>query len=139
MGAQLLSLPITAPSPPPSSLFLNLKFLFPKRRRITNFPPSASPRWDSNAETVRTQRFRFNDFLSDDDEDYEFDFGRKKKQRTWWSDDSPGSDDDGDFESWEESADGLGVVFKVQTCQFIYMWDAIRSLQFLFALPRKSR
>lgn len=117
MGAQLLPLPVTATAPPPPSPFLNLKFPVPKRRRFANSPPTAAPRWDSNAETVRTQRFRFNDFVSDDDddddEDYEFDFGRKEEQRTWWFDDSPGIDDDGEFEFWEESVDGFGVVFKV--------------------------
>ena len=119
MGAQLLPLPVTATAPPPPSPFQNLKFPVPKRRRFANSPPTAAPRWDSNAETVRTQRFRFNDFVSDDDddddEDYEFDFGRKEEQRTWWFDDSPGIDDDGEFEFWEESVDGFGVVFKVQT------------------------
>ena len=121
MGAQLLPLPfpllITVPAPPPSSLFLNLNFLVSKQRRFTSFPPSAAPRWDSNAETFRTQRFRFNDYLSDDDddgdEDHEFDFGKKKEQRTWWSDGSPGIDDDGEFEFWEESVDGFGVFLKV--------------------------
>lgn len=118
MGAHLLPLPIMAAAPPPPSPFLNPKFPVPKRRRYKNSPPTAAPRWDSNAETVRSRRFRFNDFLSDDndddDEDYEFNFGRKGEQRTWWS-------DDGEFEFWEESVDGFEVVYKVQI-NIIYLF-----------------
>lgn len=120
MGAHLLPLPVAALS----SSFLNPKFAVRKRRRFNHSPPAAAPRWDSNAETVRTRRFRFNNFLSDDDdgEDYESDFRREEGKRTWWSDDA-------EFELWEESPDGFDVIFKVRVKifnYFFFVWDWIK-------------
>lgn len=78
-------------------------------------------RWDSNAETVRSQGFNFGfkrggdeeeEEEVDDDDEYEYDgIGWKKKR--WWSDGTSRMDD-GPFGILEETIDTVWI-FKVQT------------------------
>lgn len=93
-------------NPPPS-------FFFHSRR---SFSP-AYRRWDSNAETVRSQRFGFgfkrkSDEEEDDDDEYEGkDYYRTKgKRRRSWSNDM----DDGSGGILEDAIDAFWI-FKVQT------------------------
>ncbi|KAI4345941.1 hypothetical protein L6164_013026 [Bauhinia variegata] len=67
-------------------------------------------RWDSNAENVRSRKFDFN-FRgrneTDDDEEEEKvdDFGKKRR---WWSDESPGMEQETSG-FWEEAVDSLWI------------------------------
>ncbi|XP_024025930.1 uncharacterized protein LOC21397618 isoform X1 [Morus notabilis] len=92
-------------NPPPS-------FFFHSRR---SFSP-AYRRWDSNAETVRSQRFGFgfkrkSDEEEDDDDEYEGkDYYRTKgKKRRWWSDDM----DDGSGGILEDAIDAFWIFKQV--------------------------
>ncbi|XP_059652597.1 uncharacterized protein LOC132299792 [Cornus florida] len=55
-------------------------------RHITH---SRYRRWDSNAETFRTQNFKFNQENNDKEEDDEGTGFGEKQRRSWWSDDMP--------------------------------------------------
>ncbi|KAI4338086.1 hypothetical protein L6164_016438 [Bauhinia variegata] len=66
-------------------------------------------RWDSNAETVRSRKFNFNfkgKGENDDEEEEKVDeFGKK---RQWWSDESPGMEEETSG-IWEEAVDNLWI------------------------------
>ncbi|KAI5348227.1 hypothetical protein L3X38_001114 [Prunus dulcis] len=68
-------------------------------------------RWDSNAETIRSQRFGFNlrdkgnkeeeddaDGEEEEEEDYNYNGSKEKKKRRWWSD---------DYSEMEEGSGGI--------------------------------
>ncbi|GAB4835465.1 hypothetical protein Ancab_000373 [Ancistrocladus abbreviatus] len=73
---------------------------------------------DSNAETVRTERFKFSDKYDFADEGgYTIGYGSREKRRNWWSDDAFDSEEDEDegeeeFWLWEDSG-GIDWIFKV--------------------------
>ncbi|KAF8402004.1 hypothetical protein HHK36_012955 [Tetracentron sinense] len=55
----------------------------------TRYRRSSSPNWDSNAENLRNERFKFDfgeESLRDDEDDADTGFRRRGKRRRWWSD-----------------------------------------------------
>ncbi|KAM0963396.1 hypothetical protein FF1_022514 [Malus domestica] len=79
-------------------------------------------RWDSNAETIRSQRFGFNfrdkgngekdEDDDEDEEDYEYSRREGKKKRRWWSDESSEMEEEGSGGILEDAIDSVWI-FKV--------------------------
>lgn len=102
-------------SPPPSQKYEIPTTLTKKTSISLAVRRCASKRgWDSNAEGVRTGKFRFRDEAFDDDDDDDDERFRRRKKRSWWSDyQSSEFDDESDFFDDESGPlDGLWF-FKV--------------------------
>ncbi|KAF5204218.1 transmembrane protein [Thalictrum thalictroides] len=104
-----------------SSCFKFVHCCFTKKRPPTKTTISTSSSyWDSNAESFRSNRFKFNfdDELSDEDEydNYDFKWGESPK-RKWWSDDD------------DNSERGAGVVEEV--IDRVWFFKVLRSFGWL--------
>ncbi|PIA40102.1 hypothetical protein AQUCO_02500076v1 [Aquilegia coerulea] len=110
-----------------SSCFKFVHCCFTKKR-----PPNkktttstSSSYWDSNAESFRSDRFKFNfdDELSEEDEYDRYDSRwRENRKRKWWSD-----DDDDDNDDYSEG--GSGVVEEV--IDRVWLFKVLRSFGWL--------
>lgn len=81
-------------------------------------------RWDSNAETIRSQRFGFNlrdkgnkeeeddaDGDEEEEEDYNYNGSKEKKKRRWWSDDYSESEmEEGSGGILDEAIDSVWIL-----------------------------
>lgn len=114
------------PNNPCIPLFLNTKYSSNSRCFSTRPSSSGKTQWDSNAETVGSERFQFDsNFNFPDDDDYMFGPRRDGKRQSWWSDDAYDGDNDkeDDFGMWEEPS-VIDWIFKV-TRAFGWMIPAI--------------
>ncbi|GAB2277233.1 hypothetical protein Dimus_011940 [Dionaea muscipula] len=133
MGARLLQLapPASSPTQPlsPKPAISPSCLSWPPNTRCSATKPGSGggrPRWDSNAETIRTGRFKFNDEYDASDDSIRF--GSSHRRRKWWSDDGSGvedeeDDDDGDFGLGEQSG-GLHWLSKLSRA-FGWMLPAV--------------
>ncbi|KAF8394213.1 hypothetical protein HHK36_020420 [Tetracentron sinense] len=114
MEARLLSFPCSVATP--SQPLRNPNFYLTRNPNLwsrfsccsTRYRRGSSSDWDSNAETFRTDNFKF-DFREDSlrDDDDETGFRSRRKRRNWWSDNSSEMDDWSEI--LEEASDNFWI------------------------------